>query len=85
MEHFESAGPSNEAATTPVPELNQIDLMKTSADRKRYKKPKIDDFEIKEMIGIGHFGRVHRAINKKENNRVCALKILEKASVGQMK
>ena len=48
-------------------------------------KPKITDFEIQECIGIGNFGEVHKAINKKEGNRVCALKALRKESVAQMK
>ena len=50
----------------------------------RKTKPKITDFEIQECIGIGNFGAVHKAINKKEN-RVCALKALRKESVAQMK
>jgi len=48
-------------------------------------KPKITDFDVQEVVGIGGFGRVYKAINKKENNRVCALKVLKKESVAQMK
>ena len=44
-------------------------------------KPKITDFEMQEVVGIGGFGRVYKAINKKENDRVCALKVLKKESV----
>jgi hypothetical protein len=29
-------------------------------------RPKISDFEIQEMIGIGNFGKVHKAWNNKE-------------------
>jgi len=47
-------------------------------------KPKITDFDILEVVGIGNFGEVHKAFNKKEN-RVCALKALRKESVAQMK
>lgn len=48
-------------------------------------KPKITDFDVQEVVGIGGFGRVYKAINKKEGNRVCALKVLKKESVAQMK
>ncbi|MGB1599220.1 MAG: hypothetical protein ACPIOQ_41105, partial [Promethearchaeia archaeon] len=47
-------------------------------------KPKITDFELEGVIGIGNFGKVHKAFNKKEL-RVCALKVLRKESVAQMK
>ena len=47
-------------------------------------KPKITDFDILEVVGIGNFGDVHKAFNKKEN-RVCALKALRKENVAQMK
>ena len=47
-------------------------------------KPKITDFDILEVVGIGNFGEVHKAFNKKEN-RVCALKALRKENVAQMK
>jgi len=47
-------------------------------------KPKISDFDIQEVVGIGNFGEVHKAFNKKEN-RACALKALRKESVAQMK
>jgi serine/threonine protein kinase len=36
---------------------------------------------MQEVVGIGGFGRVYKAINKKENDRVCALKVLKKESV----
>lgn len=47
-------------------------------------KPKITDFELEGVIGIGNFGKVHQAFNKRER-RVCALKVLRKESVAQMK
>lgn len=50
----------------------------------RRAKPKISDFELEGVVGIGNFGKVHKAYNKREN-RVCALKVLKKESVAQMK
>ena len=47
-------------------------------------KPKITDFELYEVIGIGNFGRVHKAYNNKAG-RICALKVLRKESVAAMK
>jgi len=47
-------------------------------------KPKITDFELEGVVGIGNFGKVHKAYNKREK-RVCALKVLRKESVAQMK
>lgn len=47
-------------------------------------KPKITDFDLMEIVGIGNFGKVHKAFNKKDN-RVCALKVLKKESVAGMK
>ena len=48
------------------------------------KKPSISDFEIGELVGVGNFGKVKKAINKKENNRVCVLKIIPKESIISM-
>lgn len=50
----------------------------------RLKRPKISDFEVQQVIGVGNFGRVHKAFNIRDD-RVCALKILRKESVAQMK
>jgi serine/threonine protein kinase len=47
-------------------------------------KSKISDFELKEVVGIGNFGKVHKAFNLKKN-RTCALKVLIKESVAKMK
>ena len=47
-------------------------------------KPKITDFDIQEVVGTGCFGLVYKAFNKIEN-RFCALKVLKKESVAQMK
>ena len=47
---------------------------------KKLPKPKISDFDIGEVIGIGNFGKVFKAINKL-SNRICALKVLKKESV----
>ena len=47
-------------------------------------RPKITDFELKEVVGIGNFGKVHKAYNKRDK-RVCAIKILKKEGVAQMK
>lgn len=47
-------------------------------------KPKITDFELMEVVGIGNFGKVHKALNKKDN-RIVALKVLKKESVAGMK
>lgn len=52
--------------------------MKTS--KAKLYKPKIQDFELDVIVGIGNFGKVYKAYNKKEN-RFCALKVLEKESV----
>jgi hypothetical protein len=56
-----------------------------AAALERRNKPKITDFEVRQVIGIGNFGKVHFAINKKEKGRPCALKVLKKESVAQMK
>jgi len=45
---------------------------------------KITDFELYECIGIGNFGKVHKALNK-VHNRIVAIKILKKESVAAMK
>ena len=47
-------------------------------------KPKIEDFVIQEVVGIGNFGKVHKALNQRDN-RVVALKMLLKESVAVMK
>ena len=47
-------------------------------------KSKIQDFDLNEVIGIGNFGKVHKAYNHRLK-RVCALKVLVKESVAKMK
>lgn len=47
-------------------------------------KPKITDFKIEGIVGVGNFGKVHKAINLRED-RVVALKTLLKEGVAEMK
>lgn len=44
---------------------------------------RITDFEVDKIIGIGHFGKVHKAWNKRQNRWV-ALKALQKDQVAEM-
>ena len=48
------------------------------------RKPKISDFDLQEVVGIGNFGKVNKAYNKVQK-RVVALKVLVKESVAAMK
>ena len=70
-----------EQSESPGEESEKEDLVETepSCD-----KPTIEDFEVKKLIGIGNFGKVVKAYNKKSAQDV-ALKILDKESVAQMK
>jgi serine/threonine protein kinase len=54
------------------------------AKKEKAVKPKITDFDIMEVVGIGNFGKVHKAYNKK-SERIVALKVLKKESVAAMK
>ena len=63
-------------------ELEIIKLKKEQSLREQ--RPKISDFEINEVVGIGNFGKVYKAYNKKYE-RICALKVLKKESVAAMK
>jgi len=47
-------------------------------------KPKIDDFKIGDLIGVGNFGKVYKAENLK-HKRISALKVLIKEGVDMMK
>ena len=47
-------------------------------------KPKISDFELQEVIGLGNFGKVIKAFNKM-TNKLVALKVLNKDNIAQMK
>ena len=80
-QHFDSGEKQTGGASMPD---KTVEAIKISGDKK-YNKPKIEDFEVKEMVGVGHFGKVYKAINKAEADRPCVLKVLEKESVGQMK
>ena len=46
-------------------------------------KADISDFQIQELVGTGNFGKVHKALNLKQN-RECALKIILKESIAKM-
>ena len=48
------------------------------------KKPQIGDFSLQEIIGIGNFGKVHKAYNNRDQH-ICALKVLVKENVLKMK
>mmetsp|Transcript_1238 Transcript_1238/g.1430 ORF Transcript_1238/g.1430 Transcript_1238/m.1430 type:complete len:89 (+) Transcript_1238:3460-3726(+) len=67
---------TGELITTNSPSL----LKEKAAYLERKNKPKITDFEIKQVIGIGNFGKVFQAYNTKDH-RQCALKVLKKESV----
>ena len=47
-------------------------------------RPKISDFKLEGVVGVGNFGRVYKAINR-QANRTVALKILVKEGVAEMK
>jgi serine/threonine protein kinase len=66
--------------------MSDIEVLKSEAklSETQKRKPKIDDFEMKEIIGIGNFGRVIKALNKIDN-KFRALKIVSKESVAYMK
>jgi hypothetical protein len=64
----------------PLPESPLIREMK----REKVVKPKITDFDLMEIVGIGNFGKVHKAYNKR-TEKVVALKVLKKESVAAMK
>jgi serine/threonine protein kinase len=42
---------------------------------KSFYKPKISDFDLDVIIGVGNFGKVYKAFKKKEK-RFCAIKVL---------
>ena len=64
-------------------ETNESPLLREIKKEKAV-KPKITDFELMEVVGIGNFGKVHKAFNNKAQ-RLCALKVLKKESVAAMK
>lgn len=47
-------------------------------------KPNIEDFEVGQIIGMGNFSKVYKALNTKTNTWV-ALKVMKKESVAAMK
>ena len=59
-------------------------VIKESVSPVKKVKPKITDFDILEVVGTGCLGLVNKAFNKIEQ-RTCALKVLKKESVAQMK
>ena len=75
-----------------------LDETNTAADTKSYHvrstndnrrkeeddKPKIEDFEIGQVVGAGNFAKVYKAFNKKSEEWV-VLKVLKKESVAAMK
>ena len=75
----------------PLAEMGSADVLKEESSpllrvlkKEKTPKPKITDFDLMEVVGIGNFGKVHKAFNKKQN-RLCALKVLKKESVAAMK
>ena len=58
--------------------------MRSIEKARRQQRYKITDFRLEGVIGIGNFGKVYKAINRKED-RICALKCLKKESVAEMK
>ena len=54
------------------------------APARKKPRPKITDFKIEGVVGVGNFGKVHKAYNLRED-RVVALKMLVKESVAEMK
>ena len=78
LSNFNSAMPKHEDEDSCASPLR-------SPDKKgKMKKPKYEDFELQGIVGIGNFGKVHKAYNTKED-RHCALKVLKKESVAEMK
>jgi hypothetical protein len=75
MRTVEGANDSAEASS-PQPSLMVREF-------KREPKPKITDFEIDKVIGVGHYGKVSKAWNKRQKRWV-ALKALKKESVAEM-
>ena len=53
-------------------------------EKKKLYKPKIADFDLEMVVGVGNFGKVHKAFNR-DQNRTVALKVLLKESVAEMK
>ena len=53
-------------------------------EKKKLYKPKITDFDLLSVVGVGNFGQVHKAFNKDQQREV-ALKVLLKESVAEMK
>ena len=71
----------------PFAETGSADVLKEESSpllrvlkKEKTPKPKITDFDLMEVVGIGNFGKVHKAFNKKQN-RLCALKVLKKENL----
>ena len=67
-----------------LPAKFHTDQKHLSAHGTYEQKAKISDFEMDKLIGAGNFAKVFKAFNDKKS-RTCALKILKKENVAQMK
>lgn len=55
----------NDSSPTEVQDPESPTMSVKMDNKKLHPKPKITDFEIDKIIGIGHFGKVQKAWNKK--------------------
>jgi len=64
---------SNKDSLKPSDSNPQIQTVEQTPVKKE--KPRLEDFELRDAVGIGNFGKVYKAFNKKAD-RLCALKVL---------